>query len=146
MKKQYSAGIVLFFNEGGTRRYLLLRHNAGHWDFPKGKIEPGESKQDTALRELKEETGLDAAFFEGFDQNISYSFITPDGERVKKKVYFFVGEAFSKDIVLSSEHKDYAWLSYADALKRVTYKNNQQMLIYADAFLEQKIPIDTSVS
>ncbi|MBN1549276.1 NUDIX domain-containing protein [Candidatus Babeliales bacterium] len=139
MREQYSAGIVVFRQMDGEREYLLLHHGGGHWDFPKGKMEPGESKRETALRELKEEANITAEILDGFEQNLSYYFSAPDGERIHKTVYFFVGEAGSRAVVsISNEHQDFIWLSYADAIQKVTYKNAEQILMYADAFLEAR--------
>ena len=71
-----SCGVVLF-NSG---KVLLLRHSSissrgGHWDFPKGHIEDGESEIQTALRELEEETGIaHTNVIDGFRDTINYIF------------------------------------------------------------------------
>ena len=103
MKELFSAGIVLFYMHENERRYLLLAYPHGHWDLPKGKIESGESKEQAALRELKEETGLYATIIDGFIQEITYLFYEGD-ERIKKTVSFFVGQSDSDTIILSHEH------------------------------------------
>ena len=75
MKKERSAGIVLFLEKSEGNRYLLLNYPTGHWDFVKGKIEHGETEHQTALRETKEETGIsDLEFIDGFKENINYNF------------------------------------------------------------------------
>jgi len=59
VRKERSAGFVVFTErEDGKRLYLLLHYPSGHWDFPKGHVEEGESEIRAALRELREETGL----------------------------------------------------------------------------------------
>jgi 8-oxo-dGTP pyrophosphatase MutT (NUDIX family) len=64
MPVEKSAGAVIFRKEGGKIYYLLLYYQSGarrphpYWDFPKGHIEKGEKPEDTARREVKEETGL----------------------------------------------------------------------------------------
>ncbi len=135
MKHLLSAGIIIFRKQATERLYLLLHYPHGHWDFVKGKIEPGESKKDAALRELKEETGLDATILDGFETSIAYIF-QENQERVKKTVIFFVGEAQSDTIMLSDEHIDYAWLPYDEALKRLTFENARAVLEGAEQFLE----------
>ena len=72
-----SCGVVLF-NSG---KVLLLRHSplssrgGGHWDFPKGHIDDGETEIQTALRELEEETGIaNANVIDGFRDTITYTF------------------------------------------------------------------------
>ena len=54
-----SCGAVVFRDIRGEVRYLLIKNKrSAHWGFPKGHIEPGETKEETALREVLEETGL----------------------------------------------------------------------------------------
>ena len=72
-----SCGIVLFHSED----FLLIQHSVklgekGHWDFPKGHMERGETEIQTALREVEEETGLkDLKLFPKFSHKISYKLI-----------------------------------------------------------------------
>ena len=60
-KLEHSSGAVLYTEEQGEIRYILVQERNGNWGFPKGHIEAGESRRQTALREIREETGL--AFF-----------------------------------------------------------------------------------
>ncbi|SRR5260221_10313697 len=132
MKHQYSAGIIIYKKENGTILYLLLKYGAGHWDFPKGKIETGETKQEAALRELKEETNLTAQIDDNFEETIQYIFMY-NQEKTTKTVYFFTGHATSTDVKLSHEHTDYAWLPYQNALEQLTYDNAKEILKNADS-------------
>lgn len=127
-----SAGIVVY--DGG--RFLLLRYDAGHWDLPKGHVEKGESDRDAALRELKEETGLEAAIIEGFEERINYVF-TKGGKPIKKEVVFFVGTPIETEVTLSDEHTDFVWLPLAGAVKKVTYDTARDVLKKAAAFLKK---------
>ena len=131
MKHQYSAGIIIYKKENDTILYLLLQYGAGHWDFPKGKMEAGETKQEAALRELKEETNLTAHIDDNFEETIQYIFMY-NGQKTTKTVYFFTGQATSTDVKLSHEHTDYAWLPYKSALKQLTYDNAKEILIIAN--------------
>lgn len=132
MKHQYSAGIIIYTKENNTILYLLLRYGAGHWDFPKGKMEAGETKQEAALRELKEETDLTARIDNSFEQTIEYIFMY-NNEKTVKTVYFFTGPALTTDVKLSHEHTDFAWLPYQDALAKLTYNNAKEILKLANA-------------
>lgn len=139
MLKEYSAGLVLFYQEQNNREYLILHYTAGHWDFPKGHIEEGESKHQAALRELKEETGLEATILEGFEDSFSYWHRFPKTQELAHKtVYFFIAQATSKEVVLSHEHIGYAWLPFQKACEQLTYENAQELLKKADEFLEKK--------
>jgi mutator protein MutT len=134
MRHIQSAGIVLFKEKEGKRIYLLLHYLSGHWDFPKGKIEAGESKKEAVLRELQEETGLEAEIFEGFEQTLSYVF-KQEGKQVQKTVYFFVGRTTSDVVNLSHEHIGYKWLGYQQAVAILTYQNAQEILRAAEQYI-----------
>lgn len=135
MKKYISAGIVTYFQDGPDREYLLLRYRTGHWDFPKGKMEAGETIEQAAHRELKEETGLEATILPDFSDSLSYQFTDYDGAQTFKEVIFFVGKTQEKEIQLSAEHIDFMWLGYEQALQRLTYQNARNVLINAEKFL-----------
>ena|SRR3990172_2800834 len=138
MKFLVSAGVVVFRMRNKLREYLLLYHVNGHWDFAKGKMEKGESKRDTALRELKEEANISATVLDGFQEELSYIF-RDQGELTKKTVYFFVGEAETEDedVIISHEHEGFEWLAYKQALERLTFKNAQHVLEKAEKFLSK---------
>jgi bis(5'-nucleosidyl)-tetraphosphatase len=128
MKHIYSAGIITYTIDNDTIFYLLLRYGAGHWDLPKGKIESGETKQEAALRELMEETGLTAHLDDSFEETIQYIFTDYDKKLAQKTAYFFVGQATSTQVKLSHEHTDFAWLPYKKALEQLTYDNAKNLL------------------
>ena len=136
MKFLFSAGIVVFRKKNDTREFLLLHYQGGHWDFAKGKIEKGESKEDAALRELKEEADIEATILDGFEDELSY-FFKHKGELIKKTVYFFVGEAKHGTVTLSHEHQGFAWLPYKKALEQLTFKNAKETLERANRFLRK---------
>jgi len=139
MKKQVSAGIVVYTYTGNGLEYLLLHYLGGHWDFPKGKLEDGETWLEAALRELEEETGIDdIQIHRGFLESFSYRFKDYDGVFTQKTVYFFVGLCSGKSVVLSHEHQGYEWLVYPEAHQRLTFKNARDLLQLVDAFLDEK--------
>jgi len=123
-----SAGIITYTLENETVLYLLLHYTAGHWDLPKGKMETGETKEETASRELLEETGLTAQLDEHFLESFNYVFLNYDKQIAQKTVYFFLGRALQTNIQLSNEHIDYAWLPYKEALEKLTYDNAKGVL------------------
>ncbi len=63
MKTEKSCGAVIFNDED---KVLIVKHNAGHWDFPKGHMEAGETETQTAIREVKEETNIDIHIIEEY--------------------------------------------------------------------------------
>lgn len=138
MRQEISAGVVLFYR-GQTREYLVLDYGS-HWDYPKGHMESGESPRRTALRELEEETGIgDTVLLPGFETAIRYSY-RKTGALMAKQVIFFLGESRTRRVVLSDEHHGYAWLPYADALRRLTYPSARKVLGQVEAFLRTSHP------
>jgi len=136
--EERSAGAVVFRQTPDGRMYVLLRYPAGHWEFPKGNIEKGETPEQTAVREIREETGLtDVRLLDGFKKVIEY-YYNRDGNRVHKKVIFFLAETEEERIKISFEHEDYAWYRYEDALRIVSYQNSKRLLRAAEElFLER---------
>ena len=134
-----SCGIILFNGD----KVLILQHrdtnNAeGHWDFPKGHVEKGESETQTALRELTEETGIkNLKLFSGFSHNIFYNLIKNEKE-ISKEVTFFIGVTNETNVILSEEHQDYAWLTYGSAIERLTYNNAKESLAISHEFYLEK--------
>lgn len=135
MKNIYSSGIITYIKEGSKIEYLLLQYLGGHWDFPKGKIEIGESKLETAIRELHEETGLTAEIHPGFEISYTYSFKDRLKQPVSKTVYFYVGRVTDRTVILSHEHEGFRWLDYEQALYQLTYENAKGILAKSDMFL-----------
>ena len=129
MIEERSAGAVLFCETSTGKIFLLLNYPSGHWDFVKGNIEIGETLQQTAIREIREETGItDIEFIDGFEDKIEYHY-QRDGDLVHKEVVFFLAKTKTTDIKISHEHLGFAWLNFDDALKKLTYKNAKNTMI-----------------
>ena len=131
--QEKSCGALIFREEDGRRLYLLLHYAGGHWDFPKGHVESGEGEEQTALREIQEETGITSLqFVPGFRETVSYSFRHNTGEAAQKQVVFFLARTDGKLVRLSDEHIGFAWLSYPAAMKKATYENARGLLEKAE--------------
>ncbi len=132
MPSEKSCGVVVFRLDGGKRLYLTLHYEEGHWDFPKGHVEAGETEARTALRELEEETGIrDVELVFGFREPLEY-FYKRDGMTMHKEVIFFLGRTESPDVRLSDEHVGFEWLPYEEAIRKLTYKNAREVLARAE--------------
>lgn len=135
MPKEKSCGAIVFKKQKDGIKYLLLHYGAGHWDFPKGRQEKNETEEQAALREIKEETGIeDVEFADGFREAISY-FYKQGGETMFKEVIFFLAQSAADEVKLSSEHIGYAWLGYENAYKKLTFNNAKELLRKANQFL-----------
>ncbi len=134
--EERSAGVLLY-RDVGEREYLLLHYPAGHWDFPKGHVEDGESETETALRELTEETGVreeEVELEDGFREDIDY-FYHKGRELSHKKVIFFLGRTMKVKIKISKEHQGFMWLPYDKALNKLTFVNAKNILKKAKKYL-----------
>jgi len=126
--EERSAGAVIFSETPDGMIFLLLNYPSGHWDFVKGNIEEGETLRQTVVREIMEETGIfDVEFVNGFEDKIEYRY-QRDGNMVHKEVVFFLAKTKTTDVKISHEHLGFVWLSFNDALKKLTYKNAQNIL------------------
>jgi 8-oxo-dGTP pyrophosphatase MutT (NUDIX family) len=135
MPVEKSAGAVIFRKQNKKIYYLLLHYHWGHWDFPKGNIEKGENLEETAKREIKEETGLeDIEFISGFKETIKY-FYKLRGKTIFKIVTFFLAQTKTKKVKISWEHIGYKWLPFKKALEQLTFKNAKEILKKANKFL-----------
>ncbi len=138
MPQEKSFGAVVFVRHKEAIKYLLLHYGAGHWDFPKGHQEQNENEEQTAHREIKEETGIeDVEFLDGFKETIKYFYKKGD-ETVYKEVFYFLGQSSTEHVELSSEHIGYAWLSYDHAFKKLTFNTSKELLRKANQFLYKR--------
>lgn len=140
MAQERSFGAVIFRREENKILYLLLHKNKHEqynelWDFSRGVIEKGEKPEETAKREIKEETGIEKIKLnEGFKEKIKW-FYRKDGKTVSKEATYFLGETKVKEIKISKEHDGFKWCEYEEALKLITYKNTKIILEKAERYL-----------
>jgi bis(5'-nucleosidyl)-tetraphosphatase len=136
MPKEVSAGAVIFKRDGEIK-YLLLRYESGHWDFPRGAIEIGEEEKETVMRETKEETEIsDLVFLPDFRKKIFW-FYKKGGRTIYKEAIFYLAETKTEEVKLSEEHIDFKWLPYTEAMKQITFPNGKKVLEEANEFLNK---------
>ncbi len=135
MIREKSCGAVVSRMTDQGRRFMIIRQKKGHWGLPKGHMEKGETEADTALREIREETGVIADLDTSFRYVISYTL--PDGVR-KDVVFFAAGCADSRTHAQPEEIAEILWLSYEDAIKRVTYENTRKVIEEANRYFTSK--------
>jgi bis(5'-nucleosidyl)-tetraphosphatase len=136
-----SAGIILTTNVLDIHRskILFLLHSAGHWDFPKGNIEVGETEMQAAARELREETGISCfRFLPRFKYTITYSY-RRNKRPISKKVTYFLGTTEVTDILLSYEHVGYCWKDLDKPFDLISYGNTKRSLDSVKNFLEGEL-------
>lgn len=129
-----SAGFILC-RKNGERKYLLLLLGSDYWNFPKGKLESGESYLEAALRELEEETGITKIeIVDGFTFRYDYSF-NAGSLRIKKLVKMFLAYYLGGDVVISDEHKRFKWVTFDEAIAILKFENIRRQLREAESFL-----------
>jgi 8-oxo-dGTP diphosphatase len=121
-RREYSAGGVVIKDR---REVLLIKNPSGVWTFPKGHIEPGETKEEAAVREVKEETNIDAEIVDYLGE-ISYFFVW-GGVRIYKTVYFYLMRYVSGIPVPSWEVKDARFFPLEKAERRLKYKGDKEI-------------------
>lgn len=148
MPVEKSAGAIIFFEDSDKKReYLLLQpEQRKEWGFPKGMIEKGETLEEAARREIKEETGIEEfEFINGFKETVKFFFKAKYDYQFKrgmkpcqtvlKFVTYFLARANSKEVKLSFESSDFVWLESGQAKGKITFKQHKELLAKADNFL-----------
>ena len=131
MKKEKSCGAVVCRKGENGLEILLIQHkNGGHCAFPKGHVEKKETEEETALREIKEETGLKVALDTAFRKMVTYS---PKPGVMKDVIYFAAKAKKDGARPQPEEVLELCWKSPEEALEAVTYDTDRQVL---QAFLE----------
>jgi 8-oxo-dGTP pyrophosphatase MutT (NUDIX family) len=128
---EHSAGGVVVRGERGRQEIALAarRTRKGDlaWGLPKGLVEPGEEPDRTALREVREETGLEAEVRAPLG-DISYWYVW-EGERVSKRVTFFLMEAVGGDTALHDhEMEEVRWFPLTEAPQVATYRTERELI------------------
>ena len=129
MKYEFSAGGIVYKKNGGQTLILVSKHSQHHgWVFPKGLIGDNienEKKEDTAVREVKEETGIEAEI-EKEVKPVSYWYVW-DGTKKKKTVYYYIMRFTGGDI---NEHDDemeeVEWIDYNSVSEKLTYPSDKK--------------------
>ena len=130
MKEEKSCGCIVINDKN---EILLIHHNAGHWDFPKGHVEEGETEVQTAIREVKEETNIDVEVNEKFRYSTKYS---PKEGIMKEVVYFFARNISNNKEPQLKEVSEVKWFSIEDAIEKITYDSSRDILMQLKKDLE----------
>ena len=121
MEKEKSCGAIIF-NE--NIEVLIVKHTAGHWDFPKGHMEIGEDEYQTAIREVKEETNIDVELIKEYRYEVHYS----PKENVDKTVVFFLAKNKSNELIKQDEDiQNIGWFEYKEAIDILTYESAKEL-------------------
>ena len=137
MIKEKSCGAVIYRIQNQKLQVLVIHQVQGHWCFPKGHVETGETEEQTAAREIKEETGLEVSFTEGFRETTAYS---PKEGVMKKVVYFLATPAGGNEEVQESEVSEMQWVRPVQAMAALTYADDARLLRRSMRYLRDMTP------
>ena len=134
MNREKSCGAVVFTRFGGEIRFLIVQEASGAYSFPKGHVEGDETEEQTAVREIREETGLLPVFLPGFRETDEYDLSEKPGTH--KQVVYFLSEFGNEPLVLrQGEIRKILLLPYAEALRLFQHEGTRRVLAAAQAFL-----------
>lgn len=135
MIQEKSCGAVIYAQRQGRTVFLVETMQQGHVSLCKGHVEGGETEHETARREIREETGLEVRFRDGFREVIAYSPYTG----CMKDVVFFLARAESLDVTPQlCEVTRLRWLPEEEALRALTHASDRQVLQKAAALLREQ--------
>ena len=136
MRNEHSSGgAVLSFRDAVPYVALIATRGRLRWGLPKGAVSEGETSEQAALREVKEETGLDATIVKPLD-TIEYYF-RAGGTLIRKRVDFYLMNYVSGTMTPQlSEVDDVQWVELSEAIQRASFDSEKKLLEMALAEVE----------
>ena len=125
--EEKSCGCIVIEN----RRVLLIQQTSEKWGFPKGHVEHDESEEETARREVKEETNIDVEVNTKKRYTMHY---TTDKGKYKEVVLFLAKKVGGEINIQDDELLDARWLRFDEALQLISYENTKEL--FEDVLLE----------
>ena len=129
MKKEKSCGCIIFDKASHSQVLIVYEKGPRFWGFPKGHIEEGETEEQTALREVKEEVGIDVKILdEKYRYEINY--IIKD-KQIDKTSVFYLAETVDENITTKNQEteiEDSKWVTVEEAFDILTFDNNKKVL------------------
>jgi 8-oxo-dGTP pyrophosphatase MutT (NUDIX family) len=131
-----AGGLVVADRDDGPWVVLIAHRSASgvlQWTLPKGRTEEGEALEQTAVREVREETGLDAEVVDKLGV-VDYWFVwRPDRVRYHKFVHYFLMAHLGGDVeTRDDEAEEVVWLRYDEAIDRLTHPNERALVVAAE--------------
>jgi len=130
-----AGGVIYRLGSSGVEIVLVARRREQLWALPKGTPEQRETIEETALREVREETGLETAIIDLLG-TVRYSFISRSGDRIDKTVHHFLLEPTGGSFENHDDEFDHVgWYNIHEAQRRLTHRNQLHILERADQLI-----------
>lgn len=137
MKTEKSCGAIIFKHENDELLVLVIKHKKqGHFSFPKGHVEGSETEEETAKREIFEETGLEVSLDTGFRYIVTYS---PKKGVMKDVVYFTASPTGGKLKPQPEEVSEVKWVDVKNAFDTLTFENDRKLLSSAVQYMNTTV-------
>lgn len=138
MKYEESFGVIPLRKQKDSWEVFIIQHSKGHyWGFPKGHAEEDETPIEAAYRELKEETNLDPVGALRTDPFVEQYQFTLKGERISKRVSYFLTEVTGDVVLQNAEISNGIWLSVEGAIDKVTHSEGKSILSQVVSILQK---------
>ena len=137
MTEERSYGVVPVKRGPAGWEVLLIRHHAGHWSFPKGHADEGETDLEAARREFEEETGIREYTLENGASFTERYWVQREGLRTAKTVKYFMGIVQNPEVRPQAEEiADFGWVPIQAAAARLTFPEARRILSEVIKYLE----------
>jgi 8-oxo-dGTP pyrophosphatase MutT (NUDIX family) len=122
-----SGGAVISFRDGAAFVAMIATRGRTRWGLPKGAVSKGETSEAAALREVQEETGLEAQIVKPLD-TIEYFFRAGDS-LIRKRVDFYLMQHIGGTLTPQlSEVDDAEWVELSEAIERASFESERKLL------------------
>lgn len=136
MKYELSSGAVVFTRKNNEIYYVIVKSLEGYYGFPKGHIEGTETEEETALREIYEETGLKVNLIKSFKTTDEHPI--PNKKGTIKRMTYFLAEYKEQQICYQKEELQGAYLmTYNEAMNSFQFESSKRILKEAKDFLDK---------
>jgi len=136
VQQDESFGIIPLSRKSGKWEVFLIQHRRGrYWGFPKGHAEPGETPQESAFRELKEETNLRVVRYLQSEPLLEQYYFMVEGRRVFKRVHYFIAEVEGTVRLQEQEIQNGVWVPFFEGIEKVTHSEGKAILSQVEKIL-----------
>jgi len=140
VEKRSAGGVAYRDNERALEVALISTAREQRWQLPKGLIDPGETARDAAVREVREEAGIECEIVNEIEK-IDYWYIerhSGEPERIHKTVFFFLMKYVSGDVA-DHDHEvhEARWFPIDEAVETLAFQSEKQILVMAKSMVSR---------